>query len=322
MSPDVTTRPPLGDASVTRTTRPGRLPVEDVPVGRRRRGWTRAADASSGELEQSLPVDVAESPPRRSSDGRVVVDPRLRARRVEVRRDEGRRRLHRLMLVGGAVALVLLAAGVVRSPLLAVRHIRTTPSAHLDAATIERAAGIRSGSPMISLDQGAAVTRLEAQPWVATAKITRSWPGTVAITVTERVPVAQLHSGSAWYLLDATGRVLQRSAEAADLVVLEGLPDTEPGATVAGVAGPLELASRLPPTLHPKVAAVRQAVGEGHLDLALVGGGDIRFGSTDQLDQKIVAAVTMLDHVKASCLGTIDVQVPNAPTLTPASGCA
>lgn len=321
MSPDVTTRPPRGAATPSRTTRPGRLPVEDVAVGRRRRGADPVA-ADAAPAASTVPTDEVTSSSRRSADGRVVVDPRLRARRVEVRRDAGRRRLHRLMVAGGAVALVLVAAAVVQSPLLAVRHLRVTPSAHLDAAAIERAAGIRAGSPMISVDQGAARRRLESVPWVATAKITRSWPGTVTVTVTERVAVAQMHRGSVWYLLDATGRVLQRGTEAADLVVLEGLPDTEPGATVAGVSAPLELASRLPAALHPKVAAVRQGPGEASLSLALVGGGEIRFGSTDQLDQKIVAAVTMLDHVEASCLGTIDVQVPNAPTLTPASGCA
>src|SRR4029450_1787833 len=41
-------------------------------------------------------------------------------------------------------------------------------------------------------------------------------------------------------------------------------------------------------------------------DASLVAGGDIRFGSTDELDDKIVAVETVLADVDMSCLGGLD----------------
>lgn len=306
-----------------RTERPGRRPlvteVEPSDSGEPRSAGT-AADRPARRGAKHAPV--LDGPTRRSADGRVVVDPRLRARRVEVRRDAGRRRFRRVALVGSVVLLSLAAYGVVRSPLLAVREIRVTPTAHVDEAEILRASGIDDGTPMIDVNQGAVAARLEAVPWVANAKVTRSWPGTVTISVTERSAAAQLHVGDHWYLLDESGRVLGLNTDALDLPVIEGLDPADPGAVIAGAAPALRLASNLPPRLVSRVKAVRHGKADAALDLVLVGGGVIRFGSTDQLDRKIVAAVTMLDNVEAKCLGTVDVQVPNAPTLTPTPACA
>jgi hypothetical protein len=52
------------------------------------------------------------------------------------------------------------------------------------------------------------------------------------------------------------------------------------------------------------------------LDAALVEGGAIRFGSTEDLGQKVTAAKTVLNEVDLTCLALVDVRVPGSPALT------
>lgn len=323
--------PVLDPDAPPRTTRPPRQAPPSAssagastpPAGSGAARRDRNEPAADETLRPTRPPTTARAGrARRSPDGRVVVDSRLRDRRLEVARDAGRRRLRRISLVAAVLALVAGGYAALRSPLLAVRDIKVVTTAHVDRAEILRASGISDGMAMIDVDQADAVRRLEASPWVDTARVARSWPGTVTVSITERTPVAQLHIGSQWALIDASGRVLAVGAAANDLPVFEGLKPAAPGATLADAAPMLELARAMPSRLSSRVAALRHGGADAALDVALIGGGTIRFGSVDGLDQKLIAAVTMLDHVEAKCLGTIDVQVPNAPTLTPTPACA
>ena len=72
-----------------------------------------------------------------------------------------------------------------------------------------RAADIRPGDFMGTLDTASARDGLGDLPWVLSAQIRRRWDGTVAIDVTERVPAALALAGpQKWVLIDREGRVL------------------------------------------------------------------------------------------------------------------
>ena len=74
-----------------------------------------------------------------------VIDPRLEARRVEVARDNGRRRL-RKVLIALTVLLVLLGLGALtRSPLLDVDEVVVRGADQVPAATVRTAAGVPLG---------------------------------------------------------------------------------------------------------------------------------------------------------------------------------
>ncbi len=259
----------------------------------------------------------------RSPDGRVVVDARLRERRVEVRRNEGRRRLQRLS--AAAIVVLVLAAGygVTRSPLLAVRALRLEGASHVTEAQIRRASGIHNGLAMTDVDASAAQGRLEALPWVATARVQREWPGEVRVTVTERTPVAQAAVGSAWFLIDDTGRVLDKAAtRSAGLPTVEGVTAAVPGKTLAHADVLVPVVTRMPALVRDAVDHVSLVKGSV-VQLTLVGGGVAVFGGADHLSAKYVSLTTMLDHLPQLHDGcTLDVSVPEAPTLTPEEGCA
>jgi cell division protein FtsQ len=251
----------------------------------------------------------------------VVVHPRIRSRRNEVLRDAGRRRLRRAVVVAGLACALLAAAAVVRSPLLDVDEIATTGGDHTSAAQVRLAAGIGRGTPMVGLDTDAAEARVEALPWVAAATVTRSWPGTLHVTIDERAPVAAVPVGDArWAQVDADGRVLEVvAAEPAGLPALTAID----GALTAGDTLPrgagdaLTVLSTLVEAMPGGIVGVST-----DLDVTLGYGGVVRFGSTAGLDDKVVALETVLARVQLDCLAVVDLRAPGSPALTRHEGCS
>jgi cell division protein FtsQ len=257
-------------------------------------------------------------PPQASSQVRVPMDPRIRRRRIEVRRDQGRRRLR---LVLALLAVLLLTAGtwtVAGSPLADVDRVRVVGAEHTPAAEVARATAVRRGTPMVKVDEGRAARRVEGLPWVATAEVDREWPSTVVVTVTERTPTAvtRTHAGE-WALVDAAGRVLGVVAEAPPgLAVLEGLPPAaEPGATLDGGAAPLTVVAALTPELRARVRAVVTVAGE-QVELRLTPRGTVRLGRPTDLAAKLRALERVLAQVDTRDLAVLDVRLPSSPVLT------
>jgi cell division protein FtsQ len=247
------------------------------------------------------------------------IDPRMRARRIAVRREEGRRRLRRLTLLSIAAGVLLAAWGVTRTPLLDVDRIAVRGNGHTAGAAVVAASGVRRGVAMTDVDLRGAEHRLAALPWVLSATVTRQWPGTVSVVVHERRPAAVVPATAGrWALVDREARVLALVPRSpGGLVALRGLkPPGSPGTILPPTAGDLLLVSRsLPRPVAPRVAAVAR-VGEGDLRLLLRPGGTVLLGTTAQLDDKLLAVATLLADVDTTGLDVLDVRVPAAPSLT------
>jgi cell division protein FtsQ len=258
-----------------------------------------------------------------AGSARTTIDPRLRARRIEVRRDEGRRRLHRLAALGIVAAVALLTLGVTRSALLDVDRVQVTGATHTDVEQIQRATGIRRHSPMTDVDLDRARHNVLALPWVRTVSVTRSWPATIHVAVVERTPVAAVSAGAAGFaLVDGDGRVLQNSpAPPTGFVVLANVPvPGPPGSTVdPSASDALVVARAMPASLRPQVSTI--AVEDGGVVLRLVAGGVVRLGPATDLGSKLRDATTMLAEADLTNVCAIDVRVPGAPSLTRGKGC-
>ncbi len=260
---------------------------------------------------------------------RPAVDPRILARRVEVRRGEARKRLHRLIALVVAIALVAIGFGVTRSPLLDVDHIRVSGNAHTPTEVVLQQLGFGRHTPMTDVDLDRARKQLAQLPWVASASVQRSWPATVAVVVRERTPVAMVPTAQAAFaIVDADGRVLEVvAAPPASLVVLDGVATAgEPGTAIApanggagAAADALHVAAALTPTITAQVGGI--AVDDRGVLLELRDGGRIVLGGTADLGAKLVAVSTVLGQVDLGDVCTIDVRVPSAPSLTRGAPC-
>jgi cell division septal protein FtsQ len=139
--------------------------------------------------------------------------------------------------------------------------------------------------------------------------------------VSEREPLAMVEVAEGRVaLVDDDGRVLEVTRQPP-----AGLPE------VTGVRGPIAEGDELGRATRDALAILR-AVRErlpgvvasvsSDLDAALAAGGEIRFGSTDDLDDKIVAVETVLADVDTDCLELLDVRVPGSPALTRHQRCS
>lgn len=268
----------------------------------------------------------------------VLVDPRMRSRRIHVRRSAGRRRLKRFSLVLAVVAVVVLALAATRTPLLDVDHVMVTGVDGARAEAVRAAAAVAPDQPLVSLDTGAVADRVEDLPWVASAQVSRSWPATVQVRVTEREVVGAVQVTDAHVaLVDADGYVvaIERGAvgppDGGDDTEVGGDAEAAAGALVlTGTEGPIAEGGRLDGDARDALT-VAVAVAERmpdavasvstDLDAELVDGGVVRFGSTENLDEKITAVKTVLSDVDTACMALLDVRVPGSPALTRNQGC-
>lgn len=172
---------------------------------------------------------------------------------------------------------------------------------------VEEAAGVPIGKPMARIDLDRIRSRVEALAPVREAEVTRKWPHTVRIAVTERTPVAVVELGAGLRNLDADGVLF-----GAPKRVPAKLPRVELGSDVdqnalreaAGVASSMD-ADLLARVDHLKVVSMDEIL------LVLTGGRVVHWGSADQSEDKAVALTTLLDSVPKA--QSYDVTVPAQP---------
>lgn len=247
---------------------------------------------------------------------RVRMDPRIRRRRVEVLRSEGRRRLRNLLAALGVVVLAAGAVGAMRSPLFDVDYVDVQGAEHTPRKALLRATRLDGHPQLIDVRTTEVARRARGLPWVAEAEAEKVWPHTVRIRVVERVAVAAAPAhGGGWAVLDSGGRVLAvQPAQPAGMTV-RGLPPVpRPGGTVADPGGLLQVATAVPVHLQDRLVEVL-ATAEGEVELRLLPSAIVRLGPPVDLPAKLRALETMMAKVDLRRLAVLDVRVPTAPVL-------
>lgn len=103
---------------------------------------------------------------------------------------------------GGLLLMVLI--GLLVLPPLRIREVTVHGAGHLASAEVVRMAGLDHPSSIFLVDAGAVQARVDANPWVRSARVEASLPGRVEISVEEWRPVATFRAGDGapWYLSD------------------------------------------------------------------------------------------------------------------------
>ena len=153
---------------------------------------------------------------------------------------------------GGAQrAVAALKAGAVEATVdagMAVDEVFIEGRRHAPMEGLRKSLGIARGDAILTIDLAAARARIEANPWVAAARIERRLPDRLHIRIVERRPVALWQHRGEVAVVDRAGRVLTRSGVAAyaalPLVVGSGAPAALPALAAAMAEAP-ELRRRL-----------------------------------------------------------------------------
>ncbi len=130
----------------------------------------------------------------------------------------------------GLVMLATAAAiyGVGASSAFDYRSIQVTGAELTDPAVIESALAVARGQNLFALSTRSLVAALDGLPTVRSAQVEVRLPGTLAVTVDERVPVMVWQVGQRRYLADADGTLFglmpaHPPADAANLPVIDDL---------------------------------------------------------------------------------------------------
>jgi cell division protein FtsQ len=211
------------------------------------------------------------------------------------------------MVAAGLVLLGVMAWIVYGTSVLGVRRIEVNGTTIVDAGRVRAAAAVVIGTPLARVDTDAVAARVGALPPVASVDVSRSWPGTLVIDVTERVPVAVVATPAGFVVVDATGVVFNTVAVAPAGVVT--LKVASPGPADPSTVAALHVLAALTPQLRAQLAAI-SATTPTAIRLELTGGRAVIWGGADQSEVKARVATALLGRPGK----TIDVSAPEVAT--------
>lgn len=207
--------------------------------------------------------------------------------------------------------LTVLAFGylVFFTSLLGVRSVEVHGARSVPGDQILAAAAVPDLEPMLLLDTDEIARRVTGIPGVATVDVSRSWPSTVEIAVTERAPIGFTAATDGFHLVDADGvdyKTVQNKPE--------GMPELQLATMSADDAvtrSVVAVLDAVPQPLKGQITAVRAAT-PGGVEFTVADGKTVRWGDASQAERKArVLAVLMTREGQ-----TFDVISPELPTVS------
>ena len=288
----------------------------DDSTGARAPGQGSDEPQAAPFVDPLIVIDIDEDPAVHSP---TDVDPRFEERRRVWARRDRLKRVRWLKIAGLLVAVSVVLAVILASPLFAIRKFTMEGNVYTSKSSIDKARRILKGTSIFTADTSRARAVLLADPWVADVRVSTHFPSSVVVEVSERTPVV-------WYvgtdnkarMVDARGRVID---------VLDGFPTkylqvkgTGPAVAPGAAAddayrAAAQLVLALPGELRPKVTALDLSPA-GELSMVLKGDTLVRFGSPTDLQNKLVAVVVLLRRQDPATISVIDVSAGDPTVLS------
>jgi cell division septal protein FtsQ len=239
-------------------------------------------------------IDVATSAAR--------MEPRLRERRIAVRRAAGRRRLQWIAMVLVGAGLVVGTLAVLGSGWFSITDVDVEGAVYSRGERFDAVVDYLDGANVLRVDTDEAEQMLESIPWVVDARVTTDFPHRARIEVRERRPIVAYRAGDGNYrVLDVDGRVLDviagRPVDYLELVPADG--ETGPDLAAGEMAPPgyraaSTLVSALTPHMRQRATAVSATQDATELSMMLDDQIEVRFGAGADLRDKLVRLQTVL----------------------------
>jgi cell division protein FtsQ len=208
-------------------------------------------------------------------------------------------------LAAAFAALAALAGWVVYgTSLVGVREVRVTGVALLTVLDVQLAADIQSGTPLARVDLPAVRERVSKLAQVDQVTVSRDWPHTVVVRVTERTPVAVVPEGKRFRLVDRAGVAFDTVAARPS-----GLP-TVAVKSVADTGAGVQVLVALTPRLRTELESVT-VDSPARIRLKLAGGREVIWGDATQSELKAKVATALLARDGT----TFDVSAPDVVTI-------
>ncbi len=184
--------------------------------------------------------------------------------------------------LSAAVALLVLAGGlgwlVFYSTALEVDTIEVRGAVLLSSETVEGVLAIPEGTPLARVDLAAAESALENISQIESARVSRDWPSTLVVQLTERSALAAVDVSGTMWLVDRSGVLFAQVSAVPEGVVPLRVERAGPDdrATLAG----LDVITALSPAIKMILVLV-SAPSPTQIELELTDGRTVIWGSPD-----------------------------------------
>ena len=247
-------------------------------------------------------------------------------------------------MIGVIVALIIAAiAGVVvlfQSPVFVIEDVQVRGADHLTADEIDQLVVVPEGTTLLTVDADAIVRSLERDAWVESVNVTREFPSTLGVNVTERpigaiveVPVGTAQTIQRWAISPdgmwlmaipakeseigqkISPRIYEDADAALNIIDVEVGVKPEIGAycTDESVLNALAIVSGMSTDLAKQVKTVSATDAESTM-LTLDNGIEIAFGKAENIRDKERACLEIIEKAGEGRVAYINVRVPERPT--------
>ncbi|KQU70988.1 hypothetical protein ASD62_04630 [Phycicoccus sp. Root563] len=231
------------------------------------------------------------------------------AARFQRRAQDVRRRPLRLLLWSGGtlVVLGLLIWLVAFSPVLAVRTVEVVGVPASEVAPIRALARVPLGEPLARVDQDLVAARVAERATVADVSIERSWPSTLVIHASPRVPFLVVKNPQGQLkVVDAEGvAYAQVTTAPAGVPTVNAASEAALSRDALGAA--VSVVKVLPAGLQHRVSNV--TVSSANLVTLKLGKTTVVWGGNNDPERKLAIMTALL----RSAPKVIDVSAPDTP---------
>jgi cell division protein FtsQ len=210
--------------------------------------------------------------------------------------------------VAGALALVAGGVWLVQfSPVLVARSVRVQGVPHGAVAEIMRKADVPMGTPMVRIDKAAIAQRVIATATLAEVSVDLSWPSTIVITASPRVPVLAVKNPQGQVqVVDSEGVAYATVSTPPKGVPLINTVENPP--TKDSLRAGITVLRALDAGQRARVTNV--IVSGANMVTLKLGSVTVVWGGASQPELKVKVLTALLGH---KGFGTIDVSAPSTP---------
>ncbi len=309
-------------------------PKKDAKLGQRKSIKSKASRSSRKHAPAGTDnLAVSDSEQRRrnrdmdelaAGGARRVGD--IRASRAAEHAARARKRY--LSYVLKLVAVVVVVLGVIfgsiavyRSDFLAVETVTVSGATHLTDQEVTQLAAVADDSTLLRLDSAGICARLEEHPWVQSAQVSREFPHSIKITITERTPAAavKLSKKSIWvistdgvWLSAATTKDWKDYRRIVDVDANLSTPVAGSECTDEGILNAIKIYDGVSKKFASKIKSI-SAESAVKASVNLKKGVTVAFGEASDIELKEADVNTLMDRYSGS-ISYINVRVPDRPT--------
>ncbi|MDO5075928.1 cell division protein FtsQ/DivIB [Corynebacterium sp.] len=134
-------------------------------------------------------------------------------------------------LIYALTAVIVIVAAVVAvffTPLFTVQNFQVQGQSKVSVDEVVEATNIREGDILASVDAHRAANDVAQLPWVAKATVSRSWPDTIVVDVSERQAVLYVHRKDGDHLVDTSGTAFLIDTPPDGSVEIRGTDEDDP----------------------------------------------------------------------------------------------